>query len=128
MRTALIVSTALLAMGQAIAGQQTGEEVYQAVCNECHATGKHGSPKFGDRKRWGRLVKEGLDDLVPAALGGVRKMPAKGGKPELEDIEVARGVVYMANAGGGHFAEPTASDVVRWRAIADKHAEKRRKK
>jgi hypothetical protein len=33
-------------------------------------------------------------------------MPAKGGNPDLDDVEVARAVVYMANKGGAKFKEP----------------------
>jgi cytochrome c5 len=103
----------------AFAQEKTGAEVYETVCSECHGTGKHDAPMFGDRKRWGKLVREGLNDLVPAALRGVRKMPAMGGNPALSDLEVARGVVHMANAGGGKFPEPTAADAARWRKKAD---------
>ena len=102
-----------------LAQEKTGAEVYEAVCSECHGTGKHDAPVFGDRKRWGKLVREGLNDLVPAALRGVRKMPAMGGDPALTDLEVARAVVHLANAGGGRFAEPTAADAARWRKQAD---------
>jgi cytochrome c5 len=35
-------------------------------------------------------------------------MPAKGGNPDLDDLEVARAVVHMANASGGKFKEPAA--------------------
>jgi hypothetical protein len=35
-------------------------------------------------------------------------MPAKGGNPDLDDVEVARAVVYMANKGGAKFKEPEA--------------------
>ena len=79
---------------------------------------------FGDRKRWGKLVREGLNDLVPAALAGIRKMPAKGGKPELSDGEVAAAVIYMANAGGGKFTDPSTDDLARWRQKADKRIKK----
>ena len=101
------------------AQEQTGAEVFATVCSDCHASGKHDAPRFGDRKRWGKLVREGLDDLVPAALRGVRKMPAMGGNPQLSDLEIARAVVYMANGGGGKFSEPTAADAARWRKLAD---------
>lgn len=100
------------------AQEQSGAEVYTAVCSECHASGKDGAPVFGDRKQWRKLVREGLDDLVPAALRGIRKMPAMGGKPELSDLEVARAVIHMANAGGGKFAEPSTDAAVRWRKKA----------
>jgi len=103
----------------AIAQDKSGAEVFAAVCIECHGSGKDNAPSLGDRKRWGKLVREGLDDLVPAAMRGVRKMPAMGGNPQLSDLEVARAVVYMANAGGGKFAEPTAADAARWRKKAD---------
>lgn len=97
----------------------SGRKVYESTCSECHGTGKFNAPKFGDTKRWKKLVREGLNDLVPAALTGIRKMPAKGGNPQLSDNEVAEAVVFMANAGGGRFAEPTPSDVERWRKIAN---------
>jgi cytochrome c5 len=100
------------------AQEKNGAQVYEAVCSECHAGGKHKAPLFGDKKRWSKLVGEGLDDLVPAALRGIRKMPAMGGNPDLTDLEVARAVVHMANAGGGKFAEPSAADAARWRKKA----------
>lgn len=99
---------------------KTGAEVYQSTCIECHGEGKFDAPKFADKKRWKKLVREGLNDLVPAALKGIRQMPAKGGNPLLSDDEVARAVIFMANAGGGKFAEPQADDVRRWRKLADR--------
>ncbi|NJD26569.1 MAG: cytochrome c5 family protein [Betaproteobacteria bacterium] len=112
------LSTALIAL-PASAGDRSGEEVFTNTCRECHGDGKHNAPVFGNRQQWGKLVREGLNDLVPAALAGLRQMPPKGGNPELSDMEVARAVVYMANAGGGRFAEPTSADVQRWRKKAD---------
>jgi cytochrome c5 len=100
------------------AQEKSGAQVYEAVCSECHGSGKDNAPLFGDTKRWGKLMREGLNDLVPAAMRGVRKMPAMGGNPALTDLEVARAVVHMANAGGGKFAEPTAVDAARWRKKA----------
>lgn len=101
------------------AEEKSGADVYESTCHECHASGKHGAPRYGSAKAWGKLVREGLDDLVPAALGGVRKMPAKGGNAALSDLEVARAVIFMANAGGGKFGEPSAADIDRWRRKAD---------
>jgi cytochrome c5 len=103
----------------AMATDMSGPEVYQSTCIECHGSGKFNAPKFASQKQWKKLVAEGLDDLVPAALKGVRKMPAKGGNAALSDLEVARGVVHMANASGGKFPEPTANDASRWRKIAN---------
>lgn len=103
----------------AAAGERTGADVYAATCSACHASGALGAPKFADRARWKKLLREGLDDLVPSALAGVRKIPAKGGDPQLSDGEVARAVIFMANAGGGRYAEPTPADLRRWRRQAD---------
>lgn len=119
----IILLLASLAL-PAFAAERTGAEVYEGTCSECHANGKFNAPLFGNAKRWNKLVREGLDDLVPAALGGVRKMPAKGGNPDLSDAEVARAVIYMANAGGGRFAEPSSADLARWRQKADKRSKK----
>ena len=57
-------------------------------------------------------------NYIEGHLRGIRKMPAMGGNPALTDLEVARGVVHMANAGGGKFAKPTAADAARWRKKA----------
>ncbi|MFZ6771717.1 c-type cytochrome [Undibacterium sp. SXout7W] len=85
---------------------QSGEAVYKMVCSACHDTGAAGSPKFGDAGAWGPRIAQGYDKVVANALGGLRAMPAKGGNPDLDDIEVARAVVHMANAGGAKFKEP----------------------
>jgi cytochrome c5 len=120
MRLSSAILGALLAslVMPALAQEKSGADVYETVCSECHGSGKLDAPRLGDRKRWGKLVREGLDDLVPAALRGIRKMPALGGNPQLSDLEVARAVVFMANAGGGKFTEPTAADAARWRQKA----------
>ena len=85
---------------------KAGGEVYNAACVACHGAGVAGAPKFGDKAAWGARNKQGYDTLVSHAIKGIRAMPAKGGNPDLDDIEVARAVVHMANAGGASFKEP----------------------
>ena len=85
---------------------KAGGEVYNAACVACHGSGAAGAPKFGDKAAWGARVKQGYDTLVSHAIKGIRAMPAKGGNPDFDDIEVARAVVHMANAGGASFKEP----------------------
>ncbi len=84
---------------------KTGEEVFKGQCSACHASGAAGSPKFGDAAAWAPRIKTGFDSLWNSALKGKGAMGAQGGG-DLTDYEVARGVVYMANAGGAKFAEP----------------------
>ncbi|WP_294771817.1 c-type cytochrome [uncultured Rhodoferax sp.] len=84
---------------------KTGEQVFKAQCSACHATGAAGAPKFGDASAWGPRIKSGFDALLNSALKGKGAMGAQGGG-DLDDFEVARAVVYMANNGGGKFPEP----------------------
>lgn len=98
-----------------------GEEVYKSQCSACHATGAAGAPKFEDAAAWGPRIKQGLDTLVHSALTGKGAMAAQGGG-EFNDTEIARGVVYMANAAGGKFAEPAAPAAAAGAAPADASA------
>jgi len=84
---------------------KTGEEVFKAQCSTCHAAGVAGAPKFGDAAAWGPRIKTGYDSLLNSALKGKNAMGAQGGG-NFDDYEIARAVVYMANAGGAKFAEP----------------------
>lgn len=84
---------------------KTGEEVFKAQCAACHATGAAGAPKFADAGAWAARIKQGFDTLVTSALKGKGAMGAQGGG-DFDDLEIARAVAYMANAGGAKFAEP----------------------
>jgi cytochrome c5 len=90
----------------------TGDAVYTGNCAACHATGMAGSPKFGDASAWGPRIAQGYETLVKHALEGIRGMPARGGNADLDDTEVARAVVYMANQGGAKFKEPSVPPMV----------------
>lgn len=84
---------------------KTGEQVFAAQCAACHAAGLAGSPKFGDAGAWSARIKTGFDALLNSALKGKGAMGAQGGG-DLDDFEIARAVVYMANGSGGKFDEP----------------------
>ena len=85
---------------------QGAEAVYTAVCAACHASGLAGAPKIADAAAWGPRIKQGYDTLLKHAIEGIRAMPPKGGNPDLDDVEVARAVVYMTNQSGATFKEP----------------------
>jgi cytochrome c551/c552/cytochrome c5 len=90
-------------------GTLSGEQVYQTVCKTCHEAGLVGAPKMGDRAAWAARIKKGADALFASALKGTSKgMPPKGGDQNLTDVEVQRGVVYMADHSGASFKEPAA--------------------
>ena len=85
---------------------KTGEQVYKAVCAGCHDSGAAGAPKFADAAAWAGPNATGLQSMVVSVIKGKGAMPAKGGNPALDDFEITRAVVYMANSAGGKFAEP----------------------
>ncbi len=86
---------------------RTGEQVYQAQCSACHAAGTLGAPKLGDAAAWGPRLAQGAEALAHSAIAGKGQMPPQGGG-DASDVEIARAAVYMANQGGGKFAEPAA--------------------
>ena len=87
---------------------QSGEAIYNSTCVACHGSGAAGAPKFGDAGAWSARIAQGFDLMVKHANEGLRAMPAKGGNPELADVEIARAVAYIGNASGGKFKEPEA--------------------
>jgi cytochrome c5 len=103
------VGEVTLADASAPKGNLTGEQLYQGVCKTCHEAGLAGAPKIGDKAAWAPRIKQGVDQLYAHAISGTAKgMPPKGGNPDLSDVEVQRGVVYMANRSGANFKEPPA--------------------
>jgi cytochrome c5 len=101
-----VAKIALAAGGGAAAGSRSGEQMFQAACNGCHASGALNAPKVGDAGAWGPRLGKGLDGLLKNAVNGIRAMPPKGGVADATDAELARAIVYMANKSGGSLKEP----------------------
>lgn len=89
--------------------EQSGQQVYDAVCASCHTAGALGAPKFDSKGDWAPRLSQGYETLVKHAVEGIRQMPARGGNPDLSDIEMGRAVAYLANSGGASFKEPEAA-------------------
>ena len=53
-----------------------------------------------------RALRKVMTPWCNTPVQGIRLMPAKGGNPDLDDIEVARAVAYLANQAGAKFKEP----------------------
>jgi cytochrome c5 len=96
---------------------KSGEEVFKAQCTTCHTAGVAGAPKFGDAAAWGPRIQKGFDALVQSALKGKGNLPPQGGG-DFDDVEVARGVAYMADAAGAKFAEPAKAPAAAQTAAA----------
>lgn len=85
---------------------KSGDAVYAAQCAACHTSGAAGAPKLGDAAAWSPRIKTGYPALLNSALKGKNAMAAQAGG-EHGDVEIGRAVVYMANAAGAKFADPT---------------------
>ena len=85
---------------------QSGDAVYKLACSACHTAGVAGAPKTADTAAWAPRVKQGYETLLKHAVEGFKTMPAKGGNADLDPVEVARAVVFMANQSGAQFKEP----------------------
>jgi len=90
-------------------GPRTGEEVFKAQCTTCHTAGLLGAPKFADSTAWAARLPLGYEALLHSALKGKNNMTPQGGGA-FSDLEVGRALVYMANAAGGHLADPAVAD------------------
>jgi cytochrome c5 len=90
------------------AGPRTGEAVFKSICAACHDIGAAGAPKTGDKALWAPRLAQGFDTLVNHAVNGFNAMPARGGNPALDPLEVARAVAFLGNQAGANFKEPDA--------------------
>ena len=85
-----------------------GKTVVETVCAACHVSGALNAPKIGDKAAWAKLTSRNLEALTASAIKGVRQMPARGGNPDVTDVEMARAIAYMVNQSGGNWKEPAA--------------------
>jgi len=75
-------------------GSTDGKMIYGRVCAACHDTGAAGAPRLeaGD---WTDRLPKGRDTLLTHAIDGFNAMPARGGRTDLSDEQVAASVDYM---------------------------------
>jgi cytochrome c5 len=92
---------------------RSGKQIVESVCSACHATGKNGAPRIGDKEAWSKREKQGLTGLTQHAITGIRKMPAHGGSKDVSDDDLKFAITYMVNQSGGNWIEPiTKGEVV----------------
>jgi cytochrome c5 len=84
-----------------VAAAMTGPQVYNAACIACHGTGVGGAPIVGNADQWAARIAQGSDVMHRHAIegfsGSAGYMPAKGGRTDLSDEEIASAVDYMAS-------------------------------
>lgn len=77
----------------------TGVEVYQENCSVCHADGKLGAPKVGDKQVWQPIIEKNLDVLMQNTIKS-KKHPRNGGCKHCTTTEVIAAIKYMVTQGG----------------------------
>ena len=84
-----------------VAAAMSGPQVYNSACLACHGAGIGGAPVPGDAEAWAARIAQGMDVLKDHAINGFQGsagyMPAKGGRVDLSDDEVASAVEYMVS-------------------------------
>lgn len=75
-------------------GSLDGAMIYDNVCATCHANGVAGAPEMVASAWAGRLDK-GTQTLIDNAINGIGAMPARGGRRDLSDEQVAASVNHM---------------------------------
>jgi cytochrome c5 len=88
---------------------RSGEEVYKASCQACHATGVANAPKLDDKAAWEPRVATGIGALINTALNGKGAMPARGGNPAITDDEIKATVLYMTKTAGFELGTESAA-------------------
>ena len=84
-----------------VAAAMSGPQVYNSACLACHGAGIGGAPVLGSADAWADRIAQGIDVLKDHAINGYQGsagyMPAKGGRTDLSDEEVASAVDYMVS-------------------------------
>jgi cytochrome c5 len=84
-----------------VAAALSGPQVYNSACLACHGAGIGGAPVPGDAEAWAPRIAQGIDVLKEHAIKGYQGsagyMPAKGGRTDLSDEEVANAVDFMVS-------------------------------
>ena len=84
-----------------VAAALSGPQVYNSACLACHGAGIGGAPVLGNAEVWAPRIAQGLDVLKEHAIKGYQGsagyMPAKGGRTDLSDEDVANAVDYMVS-------------------------------
>lgn len=73
-----------------------GKRIYRKNCASCHAQGKNGAPKVGDKLAWAPLIAKNMDVLFDRTIKGVGdKRHIKGGCETCSNAEVIAAIKYM---------------------------------
>jgi len=73
---------------------RNGEQVYNAACFACHASGTLAAPIKGSAD-WKPRIAQGMELLHKHAIEGIRSMPARGTCADCSDDEILAAIKFM---------------------------------
>lgn len=74
----------------------SGKVVYQDNCAACHAEGKMGAPKVGDKEVWKPIIAKNIDVLIENVVTG-KNHEVNGGCKQCTTSEVIEAIKYMVS-------------------------------
>lgn len=72
-----------------------GRQTYEAVCSDCHDSGKMDAPLIGNPKDWSGRSELWEAVLFEHAKSGYMEMPGAGGQENISDEAVEAAAEYM---------------------------------
>ncbi|MGB5339932.1 MAG: c-type cytochrome, partial [Gammaproteobacteria bacterium] len=79
------------------AAPKSGEQIYNASCMACHATGAAGAPKLGDAAAWAPRIANGMSAMLANAIKGINAMPPKGLCMSCSDADLQAAIDYIVS-------------------------------
>lgn len=76
-----------------------GKRLYEKNCSTCHASGKEGAPRLGDKKAWQTTINAGFIDTYVNVVTGRKGHLPRGACPQCTDGELKAAIKYMMQQG-----------------------------
>lgn len=73
-----------------------GKTVYDENCSVCHAEGKLGAPKIGDKEVWRPIIEQNIDVLIKNTIHG-KNHPENGGCKHCTTGEIIDAIKYIVS-------------------------------
>lgn len=84
------------AQSAAASGPRSGEDIYNAACVACHASGVLGAPKTGVAADWQpRIDEKGYDTVWQNAINGIGGMPPMGTCGDCSNDDIKAAIDFM---------------------------------
>jgi len=72
-----------------------GKRIYDRICSTCHAEGRLGAQRLGDKAAWKPVIAKGMDYMIESTIKGGHHKPKRGGCKSCSTGEIIQAVKYM---------------------------------